>query len=62
MKRRYNGSDSRRIVLSHRDAAQALHVHRNTVGPWLRDLVERGFIHMAQGPCLGSSGIGPSAL
>ena len=33
MKRRFNGSNNGRILLSHRDAAKALVVHRNTVGP-----------------------------
>ena len=34
LKRRYNGSNNGEIYLSHRDAAEALNVHRNTVGPW----------------------------
>jgi hypothetical protein len=33
LKRRFMGSNNGRIVLSHRDAAKALNVHRNTVGP-----------------------------
>lgn len=62
LKRRFNGTNNGRIILSHRDAAKALNVHRNTVGPWFRELIERGFVRMMQGPCLGPSGIGLSAL
>ena len=62
LKRRFNGSNNGRIVLSHRDAASALNVHRNTVGPWFAELEERGLIRMTQGPHLGPSGIGQSAL
>lgn len=61
LKRRYTGFNNGRIVLSHRDAAKALNVTRNTVGPWFGELVERGFIRMRQGPHLGPSGIGQSA-
>lgn len=62
LKRRYNGSNNGAIFLSHRDAAQALNVHRNTVGPWFRELMERGFITMTQGPHLGPSGIGMASI
>lgn len=58
IKRRFNGVNNGRIILSHRDAAKALAVHRNTVGPWFRDLEERGFIRMTQVPHLGPSGVG----
>lgn len=58
LKRRYNGANNGEIFLSHRDAAIALDVHRNTVGPWFRKLEERGFIHMTRAPHLGPSGIG----
>ena len=61
LKRRFTGFNNGRIVLSHRDAAKALNVHRNTVGPWFDQLVERGFIRMRQGPHLGPAGIGQSA-
>lgn len=61
LKRRFNGHNNGRIVLSHRDAAAALNVHRNTISPWLEELRERGLIRMTQGPCLGPSGIGQSA-
>ena len=58
LKRRFNGANNGEIFLSHRDAAIALHVHRNTVGPWFKMLEERGFIHMTRAPHLGPSGVG----
>ncbi|MFD0911041.1 helix-turn-helix domain-containing protein [Ruegeria arenilitoris] len=62
IKRRYNGSNNGDIYLSHRNAAAALNVHRNTVGPWFRELQERGFITMTQPPHLGPSGIGKASV
>jgi DNA-binding transcriptional MocR family regulator len=62
LKRRYNGRNNGAIILSHRDAAEALAVHRNTVGPWFEELEARGFIWMAQGPYLGPSGIGLASV
>lgn len=44
LKRRYDGRNNGNIVLSHRDAALALDVDRNMVGPWFNELHERGFI------------------
>ncbi|MEY8801667.1 hypothetical protein AB9K35_15245 [Leisingera sp. XS_AS12] len=61
LKRRYNGSNNGTIILSHRDAARALSVHRNTVGNWFDLLQEHGFIHATRGHCLGPSGIGEAA-
>ena len=61
LKRRYNGSNNGRIILSHRDAAKALGVHRNTVGPWFEALEERGFIRMTRAPHLGPSGLGQTS-
>lgn len=61
LKRRFNGSNNGRIILSHRDAAKALHVHRNTVGPWFKELEARGFTRMTQAPHLGPSGVGLSS-
>lgn len=58
LKRQYNGHNNGAVFLSHRDAAKALHVHRNTVGPWFKALEERGFIAMTRGPHLGPSGVG----
>lgn len=61
LKRRFNGGNNGCIILSHRDAAKALGVHRNTVGPWFAALEERGFIHMSQAPHLGPFGVGQTA-
>lgn len=62
LKRRFNGKNNGEIFLSHRDAATALAVHRNTVGPWFRMLEERGFIFMTRAPHLGPSGIGQASV
>jgi hypothetical protein len=61
LKRRYNGGNNGRIILSHRDAAKALHVHPNTPGDWFKELEARGFIRVTQGHHLGPSGIGQSS-
>jgi len=61
IKRRFNGSNNGRIILSHREAAKSLSVHRNTVGPWFDALEERGFIRMTQAPHLGPSGVGQTS-
>ncbi|MCW3781382.1 hypothetical protein [Defluviimonas salinarum] len=58
LKRRYTGSNNGRIRLSHREAATALSVTRNTVGAYFEALIEHGFIHMTQAAHLGPSGIG----
>ena len=58
LKRRFNGHNNGQILLSHRDAAKALNVHRNTVGGWFDELEARGFIFATRGHCLGPSGIG----
>lgn len=60
LKRRYNGGNNGRIILSHRNAAKALGVHRNTVGPWFDELEARRFIRATQGHHLGPSGVGQS--
>lgn len=62
LKRRFNGRNNGRIILSHRDAAKALNVHRNTVGPWFAELVERGFIIVTEGPHLGPEGVGRATV
>ncbi|MFZ3584331.1 hypothetical protein ACOI1H_19520 [Loktanella sp. DJP18] len=62
LKRRFNGTNNGDIFLSHRDAAAALAVHRNTVGPWFKTLEERGFIYLTQAPHLGPSGIGQASV
>lgn len=61
LKRRFNGTNNGQIFLSHRDAATALSVHRNTVGPWFKELERRGFIRMTKGPHLGAEGHGKAA-
>ena len=62
LKRRFNGSNNGAIYLSHRDAALALNVHRNTVGPMFRELERRGFIRLTVAPHLGPSGIGEASV
>ena len=62
LKRRFNGMNNGAIYLSHRDAARALNVHRNTVGPMFRELAGRGFIRMTCAPYLGPSGIGEASV
>ena len=62
LKRRFLGGNNGRIILSHREAATSLNVHRNTVGAWFTDLEEHGFIAMTQAPHLGPSGVGKAAL
>jgi len=62
LKRRYNGCNNGRIILSYRDAAEAINVSRNTVGPYFTELEERGLIAMTRAPFLGPSGIGQASL
>lgn len=62
LKRRFNGSNNGVIYLSHRDAARALNVSRNTVGPMFRELEKRGFIRLTVAPHLGPSGIGQASV
>jgi len=62
LKRRFNGYNNGRIILSHRDAAQAINVSRNTVGPYFEELIARGLTSMTRGPHLGPSGVGQSSL
>ena len=62
LKRRFNGSNNGAIILSHRDAAKALNVHRNTIGGLFDTLQERGFITMTHAPYLGPSGIGRASV
>lgn len=61
LKRRYNGANNGRILLSHRDAAKALGVHRNTVGAWFQELQDRAFIRATQAAHLGPSGVGQTS-
>lgn len=62
LRRRFNGVNNGRITLSHREAAEALSVHRNTVGRWFDELEARGFITAQRGHCLGPAGIGETTL
>ena len=61
LKRRYNSSNNGDITLSHREAAEALNVHRNTVGKHFRALQKAGFIEETEGYCLGPSGVGQTS-
>jgi DNA-binding transcriptional MocR family regulator len=62
VKRRYNGSNNGELFLSHRDAARAIGVSKNTVGPYFDELQERGFIHQVQAGYLGPDGVGKAAI
>ncbi len=62
LKRRYDGRNNGRIILSQRDAAKAINVNRNTVGGYFAELERRGLIAMTQAPYLGPSGVGQAAL
>jgi hypothetical protein len=62
LKRRFNGTNNGHIIFSHRDAAAAMNVHRNSVGPWFDELQARGFIILTQAPCLGPAGIGKASV
>lgn len=53
LKRRFDGTNNGGIFLSHRDAAAALNVNKDTVAGWFADLQERGFITLTQGGHLG---------
>lgn len=58
LKRRFLGGNNGEIFLSHREAAKALNVHRNTVGPYFDELEARGFIRCTVRHHLGPSGVG----
>lgn len=62
LKRRFNGSNNGLIYLSHRDAAKAINVSKNTIATMFRELEERGFIRLTQRPHLGPSGIGKASI
>lgn len=62
LKRRFNGSNNGNIILSQRDAAKAINVHRNSVGAYFAELEARGLIAMTRAPFLGPSGIGQASL
>jgi hypothetical protein len=60
LRRRFNGGNNGHIFLSHRDAAKALNMGRDTVSRYFKDLIERGFIVVTKGHFLGPEGIGQS--
>lgn len=62
IKRRYNGRNNGRIFLSHREAADEINVHRNTIGPYFDALISHGFIRIEQASYLGPDGVGKAAL
>ncbi|MDW3221988.1 MAG: hypothetical protein R8G34_03750 [Paracoccaceae bacterium] len=61
LKRRYNGHHNGQIFLSQRDAAKALNVHRNAIGPSFGALDEPGSTLMTKGPFHSLSGVGIAA-
>lgn len=61
LKRRFKGGNNGEIFLSHRDAGKTLNVGRDTAGGYFKELIERGFIVVTRGHCLGPAGIGQSA-
>lgn len=61
IKRRFNGNNNGEIYLSHRDAAQLLNMHRNSIGRYFDILVEHGFLKQTSRPHLGPSGVGQSS-
>lgn len=61
LKKRFKGGNNGEIFLSHRDAANALGVGRDTVGAYYKKLLEHGFIIETRGHCLGPAGIGQSS-
>lgn len=62
LKRRFNGSNNGELWLSNRDAAKAINVSKNTIGPYFAELERRGFIRKAREGCLGPAGKGQSAV
>jgi len=61
LKRRFTGTNNGALYLSHRDAAKALNVARNTVATYFRELEARGFIRKTGEHHLGPSGIGQAS-
>lgn len=58
LKRHFDGRNNGEIFLSHRDAASALNINRETAGRYFHELEERGFIAETNGHHLGPAGIG----
>ncbi len=61
LKRKFNGGNNGEIFLSHRDAAMALNVGRDTVGIYYKELETKGFIILNFGHCLGPAGLGQAS-
>lgn len=62
LRRRFTGGNNGQIFLSHRDAAEALCVGRDTVANYFSELIDKGFIAVTRGHCLGPSGIGQATV
>lgn len=62
IKRRFNGKNNGKIIFSHRDAAKAINVNRNTIGNYFEELIERGFVVITVPHHLGPSGIGLASV
>ena len=61
LKRRFKGGNNGQIFLSHREAAKALNMGRDTVAGYFAVLIERGFLVQTCGHCLGPEGVGQAA-
>lgn len=58
LKRRHNGQNNGRILMSVREAATLLNVHRNTVPAYFRDLEDRHLVRQTREGYLGAEGHG----
>ncbi|MDO6587137.1 hypothetical protein Q4543_16640 [Salipiger sp. 1_MG-2023] len=58
LRRRYNGANNGRIFMSHREAADLLNVHRNTVPDYFSELERRHLIRDMGKGYLGADGHG----
>lgn len=58
LKRRYNGRNNGRILMSVREAAGLLNVHRNTIPPYFAELESRCLIEQTREGFLGAEGHG----
>ena len=58
LKRRFNGQNNGRILMSQREAAELLNVHRNTVPGYFHELERRFLIRATGTGHLGANGYG----
>jgi len=58
LKRRYNGRNNGQILMSCREAADLINVHRNTIPGYLAELQARGFVREVRRGYLGAGGHG----